>query len=489
MSKRIVMKFGGSSVGSANAIRLAASLARATYDEGNEVVMVVSAMRGVTDILINGAKRAATGDESAVKEAKELLWEKHLSAAEELLPEKSRSVLGYIEAELSHFGHLVSATSVLGEITTRAMDFISSLGERFSAQLVSAYLNTTYGPSEAIIANDIIVTDNNFGNANPLLDLTGERARARILPLLEAGTMPVVTGFMGATEDGIVTTLGRGGSDYTAAILGHALDADEIWIWSDVDGVLTADPRVVPDAHPIAKLSYQEAAELAYFGAKVLHPKTVRPAVKKEIPIRMLNTFNPAYPGTWITKTSNGTSVKAVTCIPKVAEVSLSGSGCSVKAVTSIPKVAEVTVSGRGMLGVPGVAARLFGAVAQLGTSVLMISQASSEQSICFVVREKESKAVVDALEKEFERELYHGDIERIWNKTDSVIIAVVGAGMRGQYGIAGKLFTALGMHKINVLSIAQGSSEYNISIVVDQADAKQAVQVIHDVFQLGKAV
>ena len=466
MSKRIVMKFGGSSVGSADAIRQAASLARGAYDEGNEVVMVVSAMRGVTDMLINGANNAVAGDERAVEEAKQALWEKHLSAVEALLPEGSRTVLGDIEAELSTFANLVSATSVLGEVTTRAMDFISSLGERFSARLVAAYINGTYGPAEAIIANQIVVTDNEFGNANPLLEQTGERARARLLPLLEAGTMPVVTGFMGATQERIVTTLGRGGSDYTAAILGHALDADEIWIWSDVDGVLTADPRVVADAHPIAKLSYQEAAELAYFGAKVLHPKTVRPAVKKGIPIRMLNTFNPSYPGTWISQTSDGASVKAV---------------------TSIPKVAEVTVAGSGMLGVPGVAARLFGAVARLGTSVLMISQASSEQSICLVVREKESQTVVGALEEEFERELYHGDIDRISRKTDAVIIAVVGAGMRGKYGIAGKLFTALGNKQINVLSIAQGSSEYNISIVVDQKDAKRAVQVIHDAFELGK--
>lgn len=465
MSKRIVMKFGGSSVGSAEAIRQAASLARATRDEGNEVVVVVSAMRGVTDMLINAARSGADGDQNASERAKQLLWEKHLSAAVDLLPEESRGVLGDIEAQLSSFALLISATSVLGEVTTRAMDFVSSQGERFSAQLVAAYLSATGCPAEAIMADEIVVTDNNFGNANPLLEDTGERARPRLLPLLEAGTMPIVTGFMGATKEGIVTTLGRGGSDYTAAILGHALDADEIWIWSDVDGVLTADPRVVPDAHPIARLSYQEAAELAYFGAKVLHPKTVQPAVKKGIPIRMLNTFNPSYSGTWISKQSSGTSIKAV---------------------TSIPKVTEVTVAGSGMLGVPGVAARLFGAVAQLGISVLMISQASSEQSICCVVGQNKSQAVVSALQKEFERELHQADIDRIWSKTEVVIIAVVGAGMRGKYGIAGKLFTALGNAKINVLSIAQGSSEYNISLVVEQADAKHAVRVIHDAFELG---
>ena len=250
MSKRIVMKFGGSSVGNPDAIRQATSLARTAYDEGNEVVVVVSAMKGVTDMLINGARKAVAGDEDAVEQAKQALWEKHVNAVEALFGDTSHQVLGNIEAELNRFANLVSATRVLGEVTTRAMDFISSLGERFSAQMVAAYLNATYGPAEAIIANEIVVTDRHFGNANPLLEATGERVRPRILPLLAAGTIPVVTGFMGATEEGIVTTLGRGGSDYTAAILGHALDADEIWIWSDVDGVLTADPRIVPDAHP-----------------------------------------------------------------------------------------------------------------------------------------------------------------------------------------------------------------------------------------------
>lgn len=466
MSKRIVMKFGGSSVGNAEAIRQATSLARAAYDDGNEVVVVVSAMKGVTDMLINGARKAVAGDEHAVEEAKQALWQKHVEAVEALFSQSAHQVLGNIEAELSRFANLVSATSVLGEVTTRAMDFISSLGERFSAQLVAAYLSATYGPAEAIIANEIVVTDRHFGNANPLLDATGERVRLRILPLLAAGAIPVVTGFMGATEEGVVTTLGRGGSDYTAAILGHALDADEIWIWSDVDGVLTADPRIVPDAHPIDKLSYQEAAEMAYFGAKVLHPKTVRPAVKKGIPIRMLNTFNPSYPGTWISKSTTGSSVKAV---------------------TSVANVAEVTVAGSGMLGVPGVSARLFSAVAKIGVSVLMISQASSEQSICSVVLEKESQDVVTALEQEFERELHYGDIERITCKTGVVIITVVGAAMRGQYGIAGKLFTALGNNQINVLTIVQGSSEYNISLIVEQKDAKRAVQVIHEAFGLGQ--
>ncbi len=234
-----------------------------------------------------------------------------------------------------------------------------------------------------------------------------------------------------------------------------------------MDGVLTADPRVVADAHPIPQLSYTEAAELAYFGAKVLHPKTVRPAIEKNIPIRMLNTFNPTHAGTLIRR---GPSY-----------------GSPVKAVTSIPGLALITIEGRGMLGVPGVAARVFGTVARLGVSVLMISQGSSEQSICFVIRQDESAAVVAALEEEFHLELYQGNIDRIWQEAEVVIVAVVGAAMRGTPGIGGRLFTALGDNEINVLSIAQGSSEYNVSLVVSQQDADDAVRAIHRAFNLGR--
>jgi aspartate kinase len=466
--QKIVMKFGGTSVGNTGAIRLAAEQVRRVRGDGHSVAVVVSAMRGVTDALIDAARAAAAGDHRAPEQAKQLLWERHYHAVVELLPEAQRDVLGAIDAELSNFANLASATSVLGEVTPRAMDFISSLGERFNAILFAAYLASTSCPSQAVMADTIIVTDTSFGNANPLLEPTGERVRARLLPMWAQDVTPVVTGFMGATPAGIVTTLGRGGSDYTASILGHALDADEIWIWSDVDGVLTADPRIVPEARSIHQLSYQEAAELAYFGARVLHPMTVRPAVEKRIPIRMLNTFNPAHEGTWILGGEAG-------MFP-------------VKAVTSIRGLSLVTVEGRGMLGVPGVAARLFGAVAHLGTSVLMISQGSSEQSICFVVREEESDGVVCALEETFYSELLQGNIDRVWRSSRAVIIAVVGAAMRGTPGIAGRLFTALGETEINVLSIAQGSSEYNLSLVVEQEDADRAVRAIHQAFGLGDA-
>jgi aspartate kinase len=267
----------------------------------------------------------------------------------------------------------------------------------------------------------------------------------------------------------VTTTLGRGGSDYTAAILGACLDADEVWIWTDVDGVMTADPRVVPEARTLPEISYAEAAELSYFGAKVLHPKTILPAVERGIPLRVVNTFNPSHPGTLI-----------------IAEAR--PSEFAVKGITSIEGLSLVTVAGRGMMGVPGIAAKVFTAVAQEGISVLMISQSSSEQNICFVIRQEAVERALTALEMAFETELARRNVDRIWAQNEVAIVAVVGAEMKGTPGIAAKVFSALGKHGVNVISIAQGSSEYNISFVVDEEDMETAVRDIHQEFGLGRS-
>jgi aspartokinase/homoserine dehydrogenase 1 len=285
------------------------------------------------------------------------------------------------------------------------------------------------------------------------------------MPLIEQTVVPVVTGFIGATADGVTSTLGRGGSDYSAAILGSCLDSDEIWIWTDVNGVLTADPRVVPEAHTLPRISYNEAAELAYFGGKVLHPKTMLPAMERDIPIRILNTFEPQHPGTLVTASAVN--------------------GHSVKAITTIRDLGIVTVEGRGMMGVPGIAAKVFSAVAHEGISVLMISQASSEQSICFVIRQADAARAIAALNRTFELELARHNVDRIWSQSNVAIVAVVGAGMRGTPGIGAKVFGALGQRSINVISVAQGSSEYNISLVVSQDEAHAAVKAIHQEFEL----
>jgi aspartate kinase len=355
---------------------------------------------------------------------------------------------------------------VLGELTPRGLDVISGTGERLAAPLLAAVLRAHGVPAEWVDAAEIIVTDDNFGSANPLLEPTTRHAQARLFPLLTGGIVPVVTGFVGATETGISTTLGRGGSDYSAAILGAALNAGEIQIWTDVNGVMTADPRIVPEARTIPEISYTEAAELAYYGAKVLHPKTILPAIERGIGLRVLNTFQPDHPGTLIVSEPKPTANVA-------------------KAISAIKGLTLITVEGRGMLGVPGIAARTFSAVARAGANVLMISQSSSEQSISFVVRDSERDAVVAQLELEMSRELASHHIDRVRADTGVVIVAVVGAAMKGTPGIAARIFTALGEAGINVIAIAQGSSECNISLVVAQGDADHAVRRIHAAFNL----
>jgi bifunctional aspartokinase / homoserine dehydrogenase 1 len=346
-------------------------------------------------------------------------------------------------------------------LTPRALDAVASLGERLVLPILAQALRECGAQVEAVEASELIVTDDNYSQASPQMEATRDKARARLLPLLERGVLPVVTGFIGATRSGVITTLGRGGSDYTATILGHAIDADEVWIWTDVNGVMTADPRIVPDAVTIPEISYGEAAELSYFGAKVIHPKTISPAAERNIPIRILNTFEPTHPGTRIVRT-------------------IYANGQAPQAITVIRKMAQVTIEGRGLQGVPGVAARVFSTVAREAANVLMISQSSSEQNICFVVESDQAQGTIAALEKEFELDRLRGNIDRIWAHDKIVILAVVSAGMKGTPGIAAKVFGALGERNINVLTIALGSSEYNLSLVLEERDADEAMRAIH---------
>jgi aspartokinase/homoserine dehydrogenase 1 len=341
------------------------------------------------------------------------------------------------------------------------MDAITSLGERINARILAAVLRQRGAKSEAVDATELIVTDDTFQNAVPLMEACRKRVTAGLGPLLDEGVIPVVTGFIGATESGITTTLGRGGSDYSAAILGDCLDADEVWIWTDVDGVMTADPRTIPEARVIPTLSASEVSELAYFGAKVLHPRTIWPVIERDIPLWVKNTFNPACPGTRVVRESENAPG-------------------AVKAVTAIKGLSQVMVEGRGMMGVPGIAARTFAAVASQGASVLMISQASSEQSICFVIPAEMVSLVIQAIEKEMALELARRDVDRVWALDDVVIVTAVGTGIRGTPGVAARIFGALGQANINVIAIAQGSSECSISLVVAADVAADAVRQIH---------
>jgi aspartate kinase len=446
-------------------MRQAADIVLAAHQDWPRLVVVTSALSGVTNLLLDSAARAVAGDRAAFQAASARLRQDHRAMFESLLPpgELQEQVARETGALIDEFDNLCQAISVLGEATPRALDAVAGLGERLAARLLAAVLRSSGCEAPAVEATRLVVTDDRFQDAHPDLAATTRNTRAVLEPMLEQGQVPVVTGFIAANPAGVTTTLGRGGSDYSAALLGAALSADDVWIWTDVDGVMTADPRLVPAARTIAELSYREISELAYFGAKVLHPKTIRPVIEAGIGPRVCNTFNPSHPGTRL-----------------VAEANAKSDG-RIKAVTAIRKQRLITLEGRGMLGVPGVAARTFGAVAATGTSVPLITQASSEQSICFAVPSESVQQVLTSLETAFAAELSGGDIDRVWATGEVVIITIVGAGMRHTPGIAGRVFSALGARNVNVIAIAQGSSEVSISLVVDDHDAGAAVQAIHE--------
>jgi bifunctional aspartokinase / homoserine dehydrogenase 1 len=465
----IVMKFGGTSVGSAERIGQAAQLAVDTANQGHQVVVVTSAMSKVTDSLIAAARQASTGWwNSSIRQE---LFDRHNVVADALVgadPPRHADVLDALQKRLDRFEKLCFGLSMVHELTPRLLDAISGTGEMLAAPLVAAAIAARGKASQAVDATELIVTTDQYGGAEPLMDETRARTGARLRPAIDRGDIPVVTGFIAATADGVMTTLGRGGSDYSASIVGAALDADEVWIWTDVDGVMTANPSEVPEARTLAEISYSEASELAYYGAKVLHYKTILPAFRQRIPVRILNSFNPTHPGTRVTVEGNP-------------------SAQGVKAVTSIRGVILVAISGTGMQGIPGIAAKTFDVVAAQQANVLMISQASSENNICFVLSAAEAPRVVTALRSALEFELMRGHIEEISAEQQVAIVAAVGDRMRGTPGIAATVFGALGDAGVNVIAISQGSSERNISLVVTERDAAAAVRAIHRAFRLEK--
>lgn len=463
----IVQKFGGTSVGSVEAINRSATLALDSARLGHRIVVVTSAMSGVTSELVGMAQRAAHGDVCSTDRAR--LFDRHAAVARELIPNNTPLLdrtLESIDQRLDRLEKLCFGLSMVHELTPRLLDAISGTGEMLSAPLLAAAIEGKGGRSVAVEATEVIVTDDEFGNAEPLMPETGEQARKRLAPLLDESVIPVVTGFIGATSAGVVTTLGRGGSDYSATILGAALAADEVWIWTDVNGVMTANPAEVPEARTIREISYNEASELAYYGAKIIHHKTILPVFKHGIPIRILNSFNPADPGTRIS--ANGQP-----------------SPRGVKAVTSIRNVSLISITGKDMQGIPGIAARAFAAVASERANVLMISQASSENNICLVVMANEAQRVVKALRRALEIDLLKGHIDETIADDTVAVIAAVGDKMKGAPGIAGRLFGALGAANINIIAISQGSSELNISLVVEEHTVAEAVRAIHAAFQL----
>ncbi|MGC2466415.1 MAG: aspartate kinase [Candidatus Acidiferrum sp.] len=463
-----VMKFGGTSVGDAACVARTAQIVAQAAREG-ACVVVVSAMSGVTNRLIEAARRAGAGEREPGAAVLEALRQQHEAALISLVRNEDarKSIKQEMEKVLAEGSRLFEGTALLRELTPRTLDAISSLGERLSAPLVAGAVRDLGLRSEAVDATGVIVTDTFHGGAEPLMDRTREACESRLRPLLDKGIVPIVTGFLGATTEGTLTTLGRGGSDYSATILGAALHADEVIIWTDVDGVLTADPRLVPEARTIPVISYREAAELAFFGAKVLHPKTLHPVMQAAIPVWIRNSFAPERPGTLITPEGRGT-------------------GGGVKALTAIQDVALISVGGPGIVGLPDVVGRTFSTTAELRANVLLISQSSSQNDICFIVSAGDAQRTVEALRKEFAQDLAHEKVEHITVDSNIAIVAVVGENMRGTPGVAGRTFNALGRENVNLIAIAQGSSESNISFVVEEKAMKTALITAHREFGLG---
>lgn len=440
------------------------AIVREALDDGNRVTVVVSAMGGVTDMLHKAVYAAVRGDKWEYNRLTEGIREKHEETLNLLLEANDRreETLKQVTRLLDELSRLCQAVTILNEVTPRLLDMVVSFGERLSSRVLTAVMQERGIHARQFDATQLILTDNTYQSANPLWDETRANIQRHIVPALEAGETPVITGYIGATASGDVTTLGRGGSDFSAAIIAAHNGSDELVIWTDVDGVMTTDPRIDRRAKVLPSVSYQEVGELAFYGAKVLHPKTVQPIVDLNMPVRVRNTFNPTHPGTRITAESQPTA-------------------SVIKAVTVVRDVSLLTVGGRGMLGVPGIAGRTFVATAAAGASILMISQSSSEQSFCFTVPEGRANRVKSSIETELEREIRSRDVDSVDIQNDIVIVTAVGAGMRGTPGIAGRVFSQMGHHNINVYSIAQGSSECSISFIVDTGDTDRAVVALHD--------
>jgi len=460
----ITMKFGGTSVGSPEAIANVVDIIKAERALDNRIIVVVSAMSDVTDALLGSIRLAAAGNKWGYLSTADKLRDRHTEISNLLLPpgKLREKTISQVSALLDEYIEFCHAINILGEATPRIMDAIVSFGERMSSRVVAAALSHHGVEAHAYDAGTFVITDDNYQSAAPIWEETQRRIDEKLRPVLESGITPVITGFIGATLKGTVTTLGRGGSDYSGAIFAAGTDSDELIIWTDVDGVMTTDPRVDKRARVLPYVSYQEVGELAFYGAKVLHPKTVQPVLDKAIPIRVRNTFNPAHPGTLIGP--NGHTSATV-----------------IKAVTSIRNVSLLTVSGKGMIGVPGIAGRTFLAAANAGASILMISQSSSEQSFCFLVTDQTAAGVKESIEAQLAAEIARRDIEKVDVQDDVVIITAVGAGMRGTPGVAGRVFSVMGDNHINILAIAQGSSECSISFVVAERDLEEAVVWLHD--------
>ena len=459
------MKFGGTSVGSAEAIQQVVEIVR-KYRERDPLV-VLSAMSKVTDALREMAAEACGGTEPSASLS--ALRQRHDETIRALAEGEERNrALEVCNGLIDELSGILHGITLLKELSPRSVDLVSSFGERLSVVVVSAALRSAGLSSLPVDAREYVKTNERYTEAEVNFAETERRLSAGLVPMVSGGRIPIITGFIGSTDEGVTTTLGRGASDYTASLVAGAIQAEEVWIWTDVDGAMTADPRIVEDARVLKEISYLEAAEMSYFGAKVLHPMTMQPAVKQEIPIRIRNTF----------RTENGGTVIS----SRTFEAPL-----GVKAVTSIDRLCLIVVEGTSLSRTPDTHARLFKTTAERKTQVIMITQASSEHDICLVVDERDSQGTVRALKEEFRHEVAEGSLEEISVQPDLAVVAVVGGGMKGTPGIAARTFGILGEHGVNIIAIAQGSSELNISFIVERNDLQKTVQLVHASFGLGE--
>jgi aspartate kinase len=472
--KLLVMKFGGTSMGSADRMRVAAEIISRQQREC-PVVVVVSAMSKVTDLLLETLRHAEVSDRAAVDANLRTLLNRHVQACKELLPEAlstapfHEAAVSAVQSLVSEFHRIANGILMLGERPPRSVDEAIAIGERLSSALLAQYLAACGMEAQAVNGSEVIVTDAVFGNASPHMELTEKKCLDRLLPLIEKGIVPVVTGFNGATVDGRTTTLGRGGSDFSASILAAALDAGELWIWTDVDGIMTADPRLVSDVAVLDEVTYAEAAELAYNGAKVLHPRTLAPLVEKRIPVWSKNSFSPEKAGTKIVASfDEPKGARAVTSMSNVALVSM--------------EPANAVLSGTRLM------ARALDALALANVEILVFTSSSYRQTFCFLIRKQDVTAALEALESNLSIELTHGYLKPIEVDENVGLLAVVGEGMRGTPGLAGRVFTAISREEINIIAIAQGSSELTIGIIVRLDMLERAVRAVHEECQLGKS-
>jgi aspartate kinase len=461
---RYLMKFGGTSVADARCIGMVTDILEKHYRAGDEFAVVVSAQRGVTDQLIDIATALPTAkDDSAIAPLIQALSRRHMTTLEGAAPDYIAETGAVIEERLMNLQGILSAVFYLRELTPRSKDYIISYGERLLAPILCAALRQRGIPSRVFDGCEAgILTTPQHGESTALHE-SDDLIRTRIGSCL-GKEIPVIMGFMGCTKEGVLTTLGRSGSDYSASIIGAGIDADEIWIWTDVDGIMTCDPRVINDARVMPVLSYLEVMELSFFGAKVVHPRSIEPAMRKEILVRVKNTFNPGHPGTVIVR--NGQQ-----------------DGRVVKALTYIDKVAAIDLNGAQMIGRPGVAGEIFSRLADREVHVMMISQGSSEANMTLIVDKTHLNTAIESLSALVKQ----GVVREVSKNSDVCAVAVVGAGMAGAPGTCGRIFTALGRAGINVMMISQGTSEVNISFIVKMADGPRAVRILHDEFRLSE--